>query len=231
MMLIYKLSIRLFAILIRLLSPFHRKAALLRKGRKETLEKIADAFPDSNILVAWFHCASLGEFEQGRPLIEAFKTHFPRYKILLTFFSPSGYEIRKNYPLADCVAYLPSDTMLNAQNFISIARPKVAFFIKYEFWHYYFRCLKAHNIPIFSVSAIFRPQQLFFKSYGTFFRITLHCVSHFFVQNQRSKDLLASIGLQNTTLTGDTRFDRVKAIFDAKKSIPIAEQFKNNSPT
>jgi 3-deoxy-D-manno-octulosonic-acid transferase len=217
--------------LLKVISKFNPKVKLLYQGRKETYDKISSFFTDRNTKVAWFHCASLGEFEQGRPLIEAFKKQYPQYKIFLTFFSPSGYEIRKNYANADCIAYLPADTPENAKTLLDIVNPKIAFFIKYEFWHFYFKELKVRQIPLFSVSAIFRPNQSFFQFYGSFFRTTLHSVTHFFVQNLKSSLLLYKIGFHNVTITGDTRFDRVKSIFDAKKKITIAENFKSDKLT
>jgi 3-deoxy-D-manno-octulosonic-acid transferase len=228
---LYFIFIKFFSWLLKIASNVNPKANLLHQGRKETYDKISSFFTDRNAKVAWFHCASLGEFEQGRPLIEAFKKQYPHYKIFLTFFSPSGYEIRKNYANADCVAYLPADTPENAKTLIEIVNPKIAFFIKYEFWHFYFKELKVTNVPLFSVSSIFRPNQSFFQFYGAFFRTTLHSVTHFFVQNLKSNLLLYKIGFQNVTIAGDTRFDRVKSVFEAKKTIPIAENFKSNKLT
>ncbi|GGD53018.1 3-deoxy-D-manno-octulosonic acid transferase [Emticicia aquatilis] len=178
--------------------------------------------------LAWFHCASLGEFEQGRPVIEAFRAKYPAYKILVTFFSPSGYEIRKNYAGADYIFYLPADTPANARKFIEIVKPSIVFFVKYEFWRNYLNELERKQIPVISFSAIFRPNQLFFKPYGGFYREVLTKFRHILVQNQESFDLLKSINIQPITLAGDTRFDRVKQIVDAKKDIPIAAQFKAN---
>jgi 3-deoxy-D-manno-octulosonic-acid transferase len=178
----------------------------------------------------WFHCASLGEFEQGRPVIEKFKETFPDYKIVLTFFSPSGYEVRKNYAGADSICYLPSDTPANAREFIEQINPSIAFFVKYEFWYNYLRILHEKQVPVISFSAIFRPNQIFFKWYGAFHRNILTYFDHIFVQNQFSWNLLESIGIQKVTVGGDTRFDRVKQIADARKSLPIIEQFKDGKP-
>ncbi len=178
--------------------------------------------------LAWFHCASLGEFEQGRPVIEAFRAKYPAYKILLTFFSPSGYEVRKNYLGVDYIFYLPADTPENARKFIEIVQPTIAFFVKYEFWRNYLSELEKQQIPVISFSAIFRPKQLFFKSYGSFYRKVLNKFDYILVQNQESFDLLKSINIKNITLAGDTRFDRVKQIVEAKKEIIVARDFKAN---
>ena len=179
---------------------------------------------------AWFHCASLGEFEQGRPVLEKFRETFPDYKIVLTFFSPSGYEIRKNYEGADFICYLPFDTPSNSREFIEKINPSIAFFVKYEFWYNYFRILHEKQIPIISFSTIFIPNQVFFKWYGGFYRNILKYINHIFVQNLSSLQLMQNIGIQNATVGGDTRFDRVKQIADARKSLPIIEQFKDGKP-
>ncbi len=181
-----------------------------------------------NVKYIWFHAASLGEFEQGRPLIEKIKKEYPNYKILLTFFSPSGYEVRKNYEQADIVTYLPIDTVANAQRFLRIVRPVMAFFIKYEFWYNYLHILRHRNIPVYSVSSIFRPNQIFFRPYGRQYAAVLKCFSHFFVQNDLSKSLLAKIGINNVTVVGDTRFDRVLQIKDNSKKLPLVDKFIGN---
>ena len=181
--------------------------------------------------MAWVHCASLGEFEQGRPVIRQFREAFPAYKILLTFFSPSGYEVRKDYPQADYIFYLPWDTASNATRFVEITRPKIAFFIKYEFWHNYALALHKKNIPLLSVSSIFREGQVFFKGYGGWFRSTLRKFDHFFVQNEKSGQLLKSIGIAHVTIAGDTRFDRVNEAIQKVREIPIAREFKSNGQT
>jgi len=183
-----------------------------------------------HLKIAWFHCASLGEFEQGRPVIEKFRETFPAYKIVLTFFSPSGYEVRKDYSGADFICYLPSDTPSNAKDFIEKINPSIAFFVKYEFWYNYLRLLHEKQIPVISFSAIFRPDQIFFKWYGVFYRNILTYFNHIFVQNHPSLNLLQNIDIQNVTVGGDTRFDRVKQIEDTRKSLPIIEQFKNGKP-
>ena len=183
---------------------------------------------EPNAKYIWFHAASLGEFEQGRPLIEKIKKEYPNYKILLTFFSPSGYEVRKNYEQADIVTYLPIDTVANAQRFLRIVRPVMAFFIKYEFWYNYLHILRHRNIPVYSVSSIFRPNQIFFRPYGRQYAAVLKCFSHFFVQNDLSKSLLAKIGINNVTVVGDTRFDRVLQIKDNSKKLPLVDRFIGN---
>ncbi len=179
----------------------------------------------------WFHAASLGEFEQGRPLIEEIRKRYPQYNILQTFFSPSGYEIRKDYKGADIVCYLPLDTQQNAKRFVRIASPYMAFFIKYEFWQNYLKELKSCHIPVYSVSSIFRPEQIFFKWYGKGYSKTLHMFTHLFVQNRRSVELLHGIGVDNTSIVGDTRFDRVIEICSQAKELPLLESFKGDSHT
>jgi 3-deoxy-D-manno-octulosonic-acid transferase len=175
----------------------------------------------------WFHCASLGEFEQGRPVIEAFKEAYPNYKVMLTFFSPSGYEVRKNYSGADFIFYLPLDSLKNANLFLDIVKPKLAVFVKYEFWHYYLQALQQRNIPVLSISAIFRPGQVFFKPYGEFNRNMLRRFTHIYTQNKASLELLQTIGISRATIAGDTRFDRVLQTAAAVKTIPIVEAFAN----
>ncbi|GAB1453256.1 glycosyltransferase N-terminal domain-containing protein [Draconibacterium sp.] len=230
MTLFYKAGIFIYSILIRLFSLFNEKARLFVQGRKNWEENLAQKI-DGKSKYIWFHCSSLGEFEQGRPVIEELKQKFPAYKIVLTFFSPSGYEIRKNYPLADVVAYLPLDTKRNAKTFLEIVKPEKAFFVKYEFWYFYISELKRKNIPLYIVSAIFRENQQFFKNtpWGKWYRKILFKVEHLFVQNEKSGELLKSIGLSNFTVTGDTRFDRVAAIARDSKKLPIVEKFKGNS--
>jgi 3-deoxy-D-manno-octulosonic-acid transferase len=188
---------------------------------------LATHFQDKQAPLAWFHCASLGEFEQGRPVIEAFKAHFPAYKILLTFFSPSGYEVRKNYELADFVCYLPIDTAKNAEKFLQITQPNIIFFIKYEFWYHFIHQAHQRSIPIILFSAIFRKEQIFFNPYFSLFRHLLKKFTHIFVQNQTSLDLLQGIGIEQVSLSGDTRFDRVWTIKEAKREIPLIESFKH----
>ena len=227
---IYKAGIFIYSLLIRLSSLFNEKAKLFVEGRKNWKQNLSSKI-DVNSKYIWFHCSSLGEFEQGRPVIEELKLQRPEYKILLTFFSPSGYEIRKNYPLADVVVYLPLDTKRNAQTFLEIVKPEKAFFVKYEFWYFYISELKRRNIPLYIVSAIFRENQQFFKNtpWGLWYRKILFKVEHLFVQNEKSGELLKSARLSNFTVTGDTRFDRVAAIARESKKLPIVEKFKGNS--
>ena len=181
--------------------------------------------------LAWFHCASLGEFEQARPIIESFRQRKPDYKILITFFSPSGYEIRKNYSEADHVFYLPYDTAVNAKEWLDIIQPSIVFFIKYEFWYHYFNEIEKRGVPLISASSIFRNDQIYFKSFGRLQRSILQKVTHFFVQNKISEDLLNSIDINNVTISGDTRFDRVAEIARGVKEIPIADTFTANQTT
>ncbi len=227
----YSTGIRLYSLLAQAASPFSAKAELWVNGRKDILQKLGMAFKDNNAPVAWFHCASLGEFEQARPVIEAFKVNYPGYKVLLTFFSPSGYTIRKNTNLAEWVFYLPADTAFNARQFLDICKPAIAFFVKYEFWHHYTLELERRNVPLISFSAIFRKKQLFFKPYGAFYRNILSRFTKIFVQNESSAELLAGIGLSHkTSVVGDTRFDRVRAIVDASREVKEAKYFKCEQP-
>jgi 3-deoxy-D-manno-octulosonic-acid transferase len=233
--LLYNFLIDAYSFTISSIAPFNSKAKFWIEGRKNIFERLVSTSltnRDSTSLV-WFHCASLGEFEQGRPVIEAFRLKYPAYKILVTFFSPSGYEIRKNYTGADFIFYLPADTPQNAKKFIEIVKPSIVFFVKYEFWRNYLTELEKQHIPVISFSAIFRPNQLFFKSYGGFYREVLTKFKHILVQNQDSFDLLKSINIQQITLAGDTRFDRVKQIVDAKSGTPaeaiqFVKDFKSN---
>ena len=202
-MLVYNLSILLARVVYRLASLFNSKANAFVKGRTDLFSNLAAAFKNNPGNPVWIHCASLGEFEQGRPIIEALKKQDPSIKILLTFFSPSGYEVRKNYTQADYVFYLPWDTAQNAKRFIQITKPSLAIFIKYEFWYNYTHELKTNNIPIISASSIFRADQVFFKWYGAFFRNILKKFTHFFVQTPQSMELLKNIGITQTTLAGE----------------------------
>lgn len=195
------------------------------KGERQTLD-ILKSKVNPNHQYIWFHAASLGEFEQGRPLIERIRADYPEYKILLTFFSPSGYEVRKNYEHADIVCYLPIDTIRNARRFLRTVRPCMAFFIKYEFWYNYLHILKHRNVPVYSVSSIFREHQIFFRWYGKSYAGVLRCFTHFFVQNEKSKHLLHTIGIDTVDVVGDTRFDRVLQIKEKAQQLPIVEAFK-----
>jgi 3-deoxy-D-manno-octulosonic-acid transferase len=228
MIIIYNLSISLIGIASRIASFFDPKAKAFVTGRKHIFENLARDFADNSAPVVWIHCASLGEFEQGRPVMEKIKSEFPGHRILLTFFSPSGYEVRKNYSHADTVSYLPLDTHANAVKFISITKPVVAIFVKYEFWHHYAAELKKRAIPLISISSIFRNNQLFFGRMGSFYRNILKNFSHFFVQNNQSVALLGAIGIQEVTMAGDTRFDRVYQLVRNASEIPVARAFKGD---
>lgn len=220
----YSLVIHLYSLIIELISPFHRKARIMRLGQWKTNGILREKI-DRNAKYIWFHASSLGEFEQGRPMIEKIKATHPEYKILLTFFSPSGYEVRKNYNGADVICYLPFDTPYRVKKFLNLANPAIAVFIKYEFWGNYLSELKARNIPVYIISAIFRPDQLFFQWYGYSYRKMLACFSHLFVQDERSKNLLNEFGITNVTVTGDTRFDRVLDVRNQARDLPRVEQF------
>jgi 3-deoxy-D-manno-octulosonic-acid transferase len=230
MTLLYKTGIFFYSIIIHLFSVFNEKAGFFVNGRKNWEENLTQKI-DSKAKYIWVHCSSLGEFEQGRPVIEELKQQFPEYKIVLTFFSPSGYEIRKNYPLADVVAYLPMDTKRNANTFLNIVKPEKVFFVKYEFWYFYISELYKRKIPLYILSAIFRENQQFFKNtpWGKWYRKMLFKIEHLFVQNEKSGVLLKSVGISDFTVSGDTRFDRVAAIAKSAKEIPIVEKFKGNS--
>lgn len=229
MLLLYIIGIQLYTLLIRIFSLFNPKAKLFINGRRNIFTLIAQKINPTEKHI-WFHFASLGEFEQGRPVLEKLKTLYPDKKIVVTFFSPSGYEIRKNYALAD-VFYLPIDSAANAKRFITSINPEMAIFTKYEFWHFYFKELKEREIPLYVISGIFRESQAFFKWYGGFYRDILKSVTYFFVQNEASKNLLKSIGLNNVTINGDTRFDRVFENAQAPKQLSLIESFIGNSPT
>ena len=220
----YELFIILYNIGVWVASFFSKKVRTMWEGEHQTFRVLREKI-DPNAMYIWFHAASLGEFEQGRPIMEAIRREHPGYKILLTFFSPSGYEVRKNYDGADVVVYLPIDTKRNARRFLRLTNPVMAFFIKYEFWSNYLHMLKERHVPTFSVSSIFRPNQIFFRAYGKGYGKVLDCFTHFFVQNEESRDLLKSIGIDCVSVTGDTRFDRVLQIMDAGKSLPIVENF------
>ena len=209
-------------------SFFNEKAKKWRIGRKSIFDKIANDLKDNSQPVAWFHCASLGEFEQGRPVIEEFRKKFPHYKILLTFFSPSGYEARKDYKEVDYIFYLPLDTKSNSKKFIEIIKPSIAIFVKYEFWFNYLNELKGKSIPTFLVSAKFREDQYFFKGTGAWFRKQLHNYNTMFVQDEGSETLLKKYGITNVVVCGDTRFDRVIEIATQQYSNPLVTKFKNN---
>jgi len=233
MALIYNLVIFFYGLAVRIAALFNDKAKFFVTGRKHWQQKLKDATGEERNPYIWFHCASLGEFEQGRPVIEAVKKQYPAYKIILTFFSPSGYEIRKNYEGADIVCYLPLDTKKNANTFLDIVQPQKAFFVKYEFWYNYISGLKKRHIPLYIISVIFRKEQLFFQNTpgGKWYRKILAGVTHFFVQNEKSAALLNSIGIANYSIAGDTRFDRVAEIARGARSFEMVERFKGNDVT
>ena len=210
---------------VAIASLFNKKVRTMWKGEREAFNVLRSKV-DPTAKYVWFHAASLGEFEQGRPLMERIRKEHPQYKILLTFFSPSGYEVRKKYEGADIICYMPIDTRLNAIRFLRLVRPVMAFFIKYEFWSNFLHILKYRNIPTYSVSSIFREDQVFFKWYGKSYANVLRCFTRFFVQNEESKRLLESIGITDVDVVGDTRFDRVLQIKEAAKQLPICEAFR-----
>lgn len=221
----YNIAIYIYLIGVAIGSLFNKKIKKMWRGEREAVDLLKEKV-DPTAKYVWFHAASLGEFEQGRPLIEQLRTTHPEYKILLTFFSPSGYEVRKNYEGADIVCYLPLDTIRNARRFLRAVHPVMAFFIKYEFWYNYLHILRHRGVPVYSVSSIFRPGQVFFKWYGRNYAKVLHCITHFFVQNEVSLQLLKGIGIDEATVVGDTRFDRVLQIKEQAKELPIVEAFK-----
>jgi len=231
MVILYNTAVFFYHLLIRMVAPFHKKANLYLKGRKQWLPRLQAALSDDARTI-WFHCSSLGEFEQGRPVMEALKKEYPGHRLVLSFFSPSGYEIRKNYALADVVCYLPADTHRNASRFIETIRPEMAFFVKYEFWYHHLSALSERNIPVYLISGIFRKEQPFFSSlpWGRWFRKMLGFFSHFFLQDESSARLLSGLGMKNLTISGDTRFDRVMTIAKSSQLFPIVDKFRGDRP-
>ena len=225
----YNLFIYLYLLGVAVCSLFNEKVRKMWRGEREAFRVLKEKV-DPEAKYVWFHAASLGEFEQGRPLMEQLRRDHPEYKILLTFFSPSGYEVRKNYEGADIICYLPLDTIGNARRFLKAVQPVAVFFIKYEFWYNYLHILKQRGVPTYSVSSIFRPDQVFFRWYGRHYSRVLKCFTHFFVQNEQSRELLAKIGITCATVVGDTRFDRVLQIKEQAKQLPIIEQFVGEAP-
>ena len=223
----YTLFVYLYQLAIRLLSPFHTKAKMWKEGRKNLFSDLQKKCKDKQNIIC-FHCASLGEFEQAKPLIERIKTEYSNVTILLSFFSPSGYENKKNDPIADIITYLPADTPCQVKKFLKIVKPTAFFFIKYEFWYNLMQQLYLQKIPFFYVSAIFRPSQIFFKKSGKWFARQLQKSSFFFVQNEISKQLLFQIGINNVEISGDTRFDRVNAIAEQPFELQTINSFKDN---
>ncbi len=230
MSIFYTISIKLYYLVILLVSIFNNKAKKWINGRKKIFDKLTTN-TDNKSKSVWFHCASLGEFEQGRPVIEMFNKKFSDYKIYISFFSPSGYEIRKNYKYADYVFYLPIDSPSNAKKLVKIIKPDLVFFVKYEFWYHYICELHRNNIKIYSISALFRSNQIFFRWYGKWYKKILFYFEHIFVQNNKSKDLLVQHNVKNVSVSGDTRFDRVISLSKNKKKLPIIEKFTENSLT
>ena len=220
----YNIIIYLYLLGVAIASLFNEKVRKMWRGEREAVRLLREKV-DPTAEYVWFHAASLGEFEQGRPLMERLRELHPEYKILLTFFSPSGYEVRKDYKGADIVCYLPLDTIRNSRRFLRAVRPVMAFFIKYEFWYNYFHILQHRGVPVYSVSSIFRKDQIFFRWYGRGYGKVLRCVTKFFVQNEESRRLLSGIGIDDVEIVGDTRFDRVLQIRDAAKQLPIVEAF------
>jgi 3-deoxy-D-manno-octulosonic-acid transferase len=230
MLFIYNLVVLFAAQILKLLAVFSPKMKLFVEGRKSVFSTLKDKIhPDDKVF--WFHAASLGEYEQGLPVIEKVKEQFPHHKIVVTFFSPSGYEVRKNNAIADATVYLPLDSKANAKQFLDVVHPEKVFFIKYEFWPNYLHELTQRNISTYLISGIFREKQVFFKWYGGFYRNALKTFDYFFVQNEKSKILLQSIGFTNVKVSGDTRFDRVVAILEKDNTLDFIEQFKNNQTT
>ena len=220
----YNIAMYFVQLGIAIAAIFDHKVRLLWRGQRAAFKTLKKKV-DPNAKYVWVHAASLGEFEQGRPIIERIRLQHPEYKILLTFFSPSGYQVRKNYEGADIITYLPIDTVTNARRFLRTIRPVMAFFIKYEFWYNYLHILKHRGVPTYSVSSIFRPDQIFFRWYGRAYSRVLKCFTKFFVQNEESRQLLAKIGITETEIVGDTRFDRVMTIKSLAKQLPIVEAF------
>ena len=224
----YNIVIYIYLIGVAIASCFNKKVKKMWAGERQALKVLREKV-DPNARYIWFHAASLGEFEQGRPLMEYLRKTHPEYKILLTFFSPSGYEVRKNYEGADIICYLPLDTIRNARRFLRAIKPVMAFFIKYEFWYNYLHILQHRGVPTYSVSSIFRPDQIFFQWYGKGYGRVLKCFTHFFVQNIESKNLLGKLDIHDVEVVGDTRFDRVLQIKEASKQLPIVEKFTENT--
>jgi 3-deoxy-D-manno-octulosonic-acid transferase len=230
MNILYNFGIYTYKQLVNIASFRNLKARKMKQGHKEIFHYLAqNADPEGGYI--WIHASSLGEFEQGRPIIEAIKAHYPEQKIAITFFSPSGYEVRKNYPKADLICYLPFDLPNNVNRFLNILKPKQAIFIKYEFWGNYLNALAKRNIPTYIISAIFRPSQIFFRPYGGYFRKILQNFEHLYVQDENSKKLLKDIGITKVSVTGDTRFDRVLEIRSQAKELPLIEQFSKEKFT
>ncbi|KOS06545.1 3-deoxy-D-manno-octulosonic acid transferase [Flavobacterium akiainvivens] len=230
MLFLYSLFTHIAFFFLNIVALFNRKMKLFVQGRKHVFDTLQQSISAADKVI-WFHAASLGEYEQGLPIMEKMRELHPAHKILLTFFSPSGYEIRKNTPAADVVVYLPMDTLGNARKFLKLAHPDMAFFIKYEFWPNYLNGLKAANVPTYLISGLFRPNQAFFKWYGGIYREAFKAFTHFFVQYESSKGLLKSIGFTNVSVSGDTRYDRVSRILEQNNTLPFIEEFIDDKTT
>ena len=230
MLFLYNLVISIAGFFLKIIALFSPKIKLFTEGRKNVFAILEEKIKPSDKTI-WFHSASLGEYEQGLPVIEKIKEKYPSHKIIVTFFSPSGYEVRKNNTVADVTVYLPLDTKKNAKHFLKLVHPELVFFIKYEFWLNYLKELKTNKIPAYLISGIFRDSQMFFKWYGGFYRKALETFTYFFVQNQSSKEKIEAIGFHNVIVSGDTRFDRVNAILERDNSLDFIETFKNNQTT
>ena len=223
----YWFFVKFYGFLIFLAQPFNNKARAWIEGRRTIFKELEKRLHRDEKRI-WFHCSSLGEFEQGKPVLERMRLEYPGYKICLTFFSPSGYQIKKADPSADYIFYLPLDGPFNSYRFIELINPSFVVFVKYEFWHFYIKNLHKRNIPVFVISAVFRPSQIFFKPYGRFFHQILRRLSHIFVQDKSSLELLHKNGILNASVSGDTRFDRVVKNRSTIITIPVLQQFKNN---
>lgn len=230
MLFIYSIIVSIAGLLLQIIAFFVPKIKLFVAGRKDVFPTLITKIKPNDKTI-WFHAASLGEYEQGLPVIEKIKEKYPNHKIVISFFSPSGYEVRKNNPIADATVYLPLDTQKNAAKFIDLVHPEMVFFIKYEFWPNYLNELKKHNTPTYLISGIFRENQVFFKWYGNFYRKALDAFSYFFVQNEKSKQLLLQLGKVNCIVSGDTRFDRVASILERDNTLDFIAEFKNNKTT
>jgi len=230
MLFLYNLTIYIAGFFLKIVALFSPKIKLFVEGRKNVFSTLEEKIKANNKTI-WFHSASLGEYEQGLPVIEKIKEKYPSHKIIVTFFSPSGYEVRKNNTVADVTIYLPLDTKSNAKRFLKLVHPEFAFFIKYEFWLNYLQELEKSKTPTYLISGIFRDNQMFFKWYGGFYRKALNAFTYFFVQNESSKQKIESLGFKNVIVSGDTRFDRVNAILERDNRLDFVENFKNNQPT
>ncbi|WP_029273222.1 3-deoxy-D-manno-octulosonic acid transferase [Flavobacterium sp. KJJ] len=230
MLFLYNLVVSIAGFFLKIIALFSPKIKLFVNGRKNVFSILEEKIKPSDKTI-WFHSASLGEYEQGLPVIEKIKEKYPSHKIIVTFFSPSGYEVRKNNNVADVTVYLPLDTKRNAEKFLKLAHPELAFFIKYEFWLNYLKELETSKTPTYLISGIFRENQMFFKWYGGFYRKALNAFTYFFVQNEKSKEKIEALGYQNVIVSGDTRFDRVNAILERDNSVDFIEKFKNNNQT